>query len=82
MGSQVLDTIWQLNHHYHSTYKLSEHYPGKAKNVVGQHGGLRNRSVRDSRGMSNTSGKQDGHELPWHRSRFDMTSSRSRQDPV
>ena len=43
---------------------------------------LRNRFLRDSRGMSNTSGQQDGHELPWHRSRFDMTSSSSRQDPV
>ena len=43
---------------------------------------LRNRSVRDSRGMSVTLGQEDWYELPWHRSRFDMTSSRSRQDPV
>ena len=43
---------------------------------------LRNGSVKEVRGMSNMSGKQDGHALPWHRSRVDMTSSSSRQDPV
>ena len=41
-----------------------------------------NRSLRNFRGMSNTSEEQDGHKLPWQRSRFDMTSSRSRQDPA
>ena len=32
--------------------------------------------------MSNMSGLQVGHKLPWHKSSFDMTSSRSRQDPA
>ena len=40
MGSQVLDTIWQLNHHYHSTYKLLEHYCGNVMELVGQPGGI------------------------------------------
>ena len=43
---------------------------------------LTNRSVRNFRGMSNTSEWQDRHTLPWHRRRFDRTSSRSRQDPA
>ena len=38
--------------------------------------------LRNFRGMPNTSGPQDRHILPWHRSRFGMTSSRSRQDPA
>ena len=38
------------------------------------------RSVRESRGKSNMSGQQIGHNLPWHRSRLDMTSKWSRQD--
>ena len=40
MGSQVLDTIWQLNHHYHSTYKLLEHYCKKVMEVVEEPGGI------------------------------------------
>ena len=36
--------------------------------------------LRNFRGTPNTSGPQDGHTLPWHRSRFDMASTRSRQD--
>ena len=31
---------YELNHHNHRTYKLGEHYPGKAKNVMGQPGGI------------------------------------------
>ena len=38
--------------------------------------------LRNFRGMPNMSGPQDGHTFPWHRSRFDRTSSRSRQDPA
>ena len=41
-----------------------------------------NKSVRDLREVANTLGPQEGHGLPWHRSRFDMTSSSRRQDPV
>ena len=76
---------YQLNHHHHTTTVLKN-----SVNIIQERPkmsqdslvALRNRPVRDSRGMSNTSGQQDRHELPWHRSRFDMTSSSSRQDPV
>ena len=76
---------YQLNHHHHTTTVLKN-----SVNIIQERPkmsqdslvALRNRPVRDSRGMSNMSGKQDGHALPWHRSRVDMTSSSSRQDPV
>ena len=38
--------------------------------------------LRNFMGMTNMSGPQDKHTFPWHRSRFDRTSSRSRQDPA
>ena len=41
-----------------------------------------NTFVRDFREVTNTSGPQEGHKLPLHKSRFDMTSSSSRQNPV
>ena len=43
---------------------------------------LLNVFLRNFKGTPNTSGPQDGGTLPWHRSRFDRTSSRSRQDPA
>ena len=50
MGSQVLDTIWQLNHHYHSTYKLLEHYCGTVMEVMGQPGNFDKQVCTGSQG--------------------------------
>ena len=41
---------YELNHHHHSTYKLGEHYPGKAKNVMGQPGGIEKQACKGFRG--------------------------------
>ena len=50
MGSQESNMIEQLNHHYHSTYKLLEHYCGTVMEVMGQPGNFDKQVCTGSQG--------------------------------
>ena len=74
--------IYQLNHHTRVLTNSLNIIVERLWKSWERLAALINTSIRDFCKETNMSGPQDGHEMPWHRSRLDTTSSSSRQDPV
>ena len=82
MGSQESDTTKQINHHHWVLTNWFNIIVVRLRMSWDRLETRLNVLLRNFRGMPNMSGPQEGHKLPWHRSRLDMTSSRTRQGPV
>jgi hypothetical protein len=74
--------IYQLNHHTRVLTNSLNIIVERLWKSWERLAALINTSIRDFCKETNMSGRQDRHEMPWHRSRLDTTSSSSRQDPV